>query len=283
MKPNDLPVDPVAVSPQAKPRTRLRALRRDDHSGVMALFERHGWPQRSRAGWDWALFDSPAYRATDADAGWVLEFGDAIVGFLGNLPVMARHDGAPVWGATCTSYLVDDAQRAHSTRLMRAFAAQAGAAFTWAATANEHSAPVYQGFRYRPLPQVQAQQRLRWWAHEGAAAQAWAQSRGCAWLSGPAAAAGDAWSACKRITSRPTQVQGLRVERLSAVDLLLVRTSHWPRTWNAWAKALAGRSGLWTDRSAATMGWEPLLIGPTSGHRCLPVPIRLCLFAECLP
>ncbi|MCE2659869.1 MAG: hypothetical protein LW854_16780 [Rubrivivax sp.] len=245
------------IEPSAKPRTRLRALQRDDHAAVTALFQRYRWPVvRSRAGWDWALFDSPAHEATDADAGWVLEHGSDVVGFLGNLPVLCRHDGAPVWGATCTTYLVDDAHRAHSTRLMRAFAAQPGAAFIYSATANAHSAPVYKGFRFQRAPVPEANQRLRWLAHEGVAARALATRLGLGAAAPVAQAVGSLWARTSRWLKSPPASGGLSVERLSAADLALPRGSPWPQAWNAWAKALWSRQGLWVDRSAATMSWR---------------------------
>jgi hypothetical protein len=258
MKPDDLPGAAVdaRARPAARPRTRLRPIVRDDHAAVMALFARHCWPLRSRAGWEWSLFDSPAREATGADAGWVLEHGDAVVGFLGNLPVLCRHDGAPVWGATCTSYLVDDDHRAHSTRLMRAFAAQPGAAFVWSATANPHSAPVYRGFRFRPSQSPQSDQRLRWVAHEGTAARALAARTRLPGVPLLADWAGSAWGGLRRWT-RPIGVPGgLSVERLRPEDLLLNRRSHWPQTWSTWAKALSARPGLQVDRSAGTLAWR---------------------------
>ncbi len=243
--------------PQPKPRTRLRALQRDDHAAVTALLQRYHWPvARSRAGWEWALFDSPAREATDADAGWVLEHGSDVVGFLGNLPVLCRHDGAPVWGATCTTYLVDDAHRAHSTRLMRAFAAQPGAAFLYSATANVHSAPVYKGFRFQPAPQPEANQRLRWLAHEGSAARALAARLGLQAAAPIAQALGSLWARTRHLWESPPPSAGLSVERLLATDLALPRGSPWPQAWNTWAKAMWSRPGLWVDRSAATLAWR---------------------------
>lgn len=246
----------AAERPVVAPRTRLRAAMRDDHAAVMALFKRHNWPVRSREGWDWALFDSPAREAASADAGWVLEHGSDIVGFLGNLPVLCRYDGAPVWGATCTSYLVDDRHRAHSTRLMRAFAAQPGAAFAYSATANACSAPVYKGFRFREAPCLQVNERMRWLAHEGVAAGALANRLGLhavsPWIAGMA-------SACSAVLRTVVQTQrdsGLVVQRLLAEDLLLRRANRWPQTWNNWASTLWRGPGLWVDRSASTIGWR---------------------------
>jgi hypothetical protein len=249
---------PSTVS-RAAPRTRLRAIDSDDHEAVQALFKRHGWPVRSRAGWDWALIDNPARVATEADAGWVLEHGDQIVGFLGNLPMRYRLDGLSVWGATCTSYLVDESHRAHSTRLLRAFAAQPGAAFVFSATANAHSAPVYRAFKFQASPQPRAQQRMRWVASEAAAVDHALRRVHLGLLKpfGRIAAAGPiAWRRLRERWQGGPHNPGWHVDRLSAAALGGAGEGHWPRTWDSWAQKHAGRPGLWVDRSAATCAWR---------------------------
>ncbi|MBL8328195.1 MAG: hypothetical protein JNJ71_05035 [Rubrivivax sp.] len=248
----------AAASSRPAPRTRLRALNSDDHEAVQALFRRHGWPVRSRSGWDWALIDSPARRATGADAGWVLEHGDDVVGVLGNLPQSYHLDGLPVWGATCTSYLVDDAHRAHSTRLLRAFAAQPGAAFVFSATANPHSAPVYRAFRFQPSPQPRAHQRLRWLASESAAAGFALQRAHLGLLKPLAPVLALPRSAARRWRDRhlpSARDSGLHLSRVTQTDLATA-SSHWPCTWDSWADGHRARPGLWLDRSAATMAWR---------------------------
>jgi hypothetical protein len=240
-------------------RTRLRALQPDDWEPVQALLQRHAWPRRSRAGWDWALFDSPARVARGADAGWVLEHGHQVVGFLGNLPMHYRCDGLDIWGATCTSYLVDEAHRAHSTRLIRSFAAQPGAAFVFSATANPHSAPVYRGFKFNASPQPRAQQRLRWWASEAAVAEH-ALQRAHLGLLKPlgrvAAVAPRLWRQLHEGLRGAPPLDGLYLSPVHAQQLSGMQSSHWPRTWDAWAKVYCGRPGLWVDRSAAMMAWR---------------------------
>ncbi len=250
--------DSVAPS-RPGPRTRLRAVQAEDHAAVQALFARHGWPLRSREGWDWALINNPARVSVGADAGWVLEHGDQVVGFLGNLPLRYRYNGLPVWGATCTSYLVDEAHRAHSTRLLRAFAAQPGAAFVFSATANPHSAPVYRAFRFVPSPQPRAQQRLRWWASKGTAAQHLVRHAGLGLVS---PLARWAWAVSDHLHQRhdlraaQALAPGLHLDRLLATDLSQARSSHWSGTWDRWCSTLNNRPGLWQDRSAATMAWR---------------------------
>jgi GNAT superfamily N-acetyltransferase len=190
----------------------------------------------------------------------VLEHGEEIVGFLGNLPVLARFDGQPLWGATGTSFLVEVAHRAHSVRLMRAFAAQAGAAFSYSATANPHSAPVYKGFRYQAIGGEQGGLRLRWWADGSAAVQSLAARAGVPAFGKAAGWIGSLTAHVRRQLRVSHQgdrtLANLRVERLRAQDLALPRASHWPQTWDVFANALASRPGLHVDRSAATFAWR---------------------------
>ena len=242
-------------------RTALRTLRADDHAPVQALFARHGWPVRSRHGWDWALMHNPARAATGAAAGWVLESGRRIVGFLGNLPQAYRLDGQAVSAATCTSYLVDADHRAHSVLLMRAFAAQPGMAFVHSATANPHSAPVYRLFKFSPQADPCANLALRWVASDAAlvplALQRLGVGAGVAarapWMKGAAAVVRWARTSCARAT--PPAAAGVP----SAADVTQVQAgqwAHWGQDWDHWANSLSARTGLWLDRSAASLAWR---------------------------
>ena len=164
---------PSVLAKPLPPRTRLRAVLANDYDAVHALLQRNDARMRSRAGWNWALIDNPVRRAVGADAGWVLEHGDQMVGFLGNLPLRCHLDGLAVWGATCTDSIVDDAHRAHGVRLIRAFAAQPGAAFVYAADLADAQAPHFHSLGFAPVDKLQTAAHLRWTSHHGAA---WAQA-----------------------------------------------------------------------------------------------------------
>lgn len=259
--PAELPPEAAEAATAAAPllRTRLRPVEPEDHAAVVALWRRHGMPVRSREGWDWALVHNPARLAVGADAGWVLTRGDDIVGFLGNLPVCARHDGLPVWGATCTSFAVDEAYRGHASRLVRAFAAQPGAAFVYVATGSAWTAPMLRNLQFRAVDDPDANRRLRWVASESAALSCLLRRQHLSLLSPLGGWAGWLAAAARRVHDRwraPTTAEGIVVERISDDQLMLARASDWPRHWNAWARMLSERPGLWVDRSAATMAWR---------------------------
>ncbi|MFZ2988810.1 hypothetical protein, partial [Ideonella sp.] len=128
----------------------LRAAQPYDHAAVQALLKGHGWPVRSRAGWDWAFSHNPARLATAAPLGWVLVQGDSLVGYLGNLPQTFSWRGETVRGATCTSYLVLPEHRSHSLGLMRAFFSQPEVQLFYTSKANGYSGPVYKLFKAKP-------------------------------------------------------------------------------------------------------------------------------------
>ncbi len=149
-------------------RLQLCPLQVQDHAGVQALFARHGWPQRSLAGWQWALFDAPQRPTPEAPTGLVLLGPEGIVGFLGNLPQRLWQNGQPLAAATCTALLVDTAWRGQGVALLRAFGTQAGVQLLYSATANEFSAPLYTLFRFEQRAEPGLNQALRWVADGGA-------------------------------------------------------------------------------------------------------------------
>jgi len=266
----------------------LRVLRLDDHAGVQALMARQGWPQRSPAGWAWALFDNPARQALGAPAGWVLEHQQQIVGFLGNWPLAYFVQGRLVYGATCTSYLVDERHRAKSVLLLRAFAAQRGVAFVYSATANAHSAPVYRLYKFDPLLDPDAQCSLRWVADDTAWLRSALDRWGWGWAAAAAAPCGapllagvrrlSGWSTVpapqpgvvvRQVAQqlvqqvvqqvvRPGNQRGVQQGAQQGVppsDLAAHGSTEAGR-WQHWWDALARADGLWLDRSQSAVAWR---------------------------
>lgn len=253
-------------------RLQLLPLQAQDHAQVQTLFARQGWSQRSQAGWQWALFDSPQRPTPDTPAGWVLKGPEGIVGFLGNLPHRLWQDGRPLPAATCTALLVDAAWRGQGAALMRAFSAQGGVQLLFSATANAFSAPLYSLFRFQPGADAGMNQALRWVADgrafAGHALRHLLQGRG--WIASPAAA-----------TPAPGRARGLLRPLLSsalgmvgwptvptAAPARAARVSRWQpgapgeadrwrERWQAWwARMLAAHPGLLADRQLDTVAWR---------------------------
>jgi hypothetical protein len=239
-------------------RVRLRPVSIDDAEGITLLFERHGWPLRSRKGLAWALFENPARRAIQADAGWVLESAGQVVGFLGNVPGAFAAQGQLVWGATCTSLLVDEAHRSSSTSLIRAFAAQPAVSFVYSATANAHSAPLYKAFKFGPCPDLGANHRLRWVTSRWALAKALLERVRLGWLLPRSAIAGASqWA--RRLGAadhRPRGPAGLHVDPVGLAELTDGRRGTCREAWNRWSAQMAAAPGLQADRSAQAMAWR---------------------------
>ena len=240
--------------------TSLRPLQSGDHAEVQALFARHGWPQRSPAGWLWALHHNPARLQAGAEAGWVLEHEGALVGFLGNLPQTYHLDGQRLVGATCTSYVVDDKQRAHSVKLMQAFAAQPQVAFLHSATANRHSAAVYKLFRFKALTDPRANFLMRWVASDSAFLHCAMLAKG---LASPALArpvarlAAPAWRwlrQAKGWSSVPQTPYAGSSSKVAADQL--APGGDLAASWDLWAQAMHNGPGLQLDRSAASLAWR---------------------------
>ena len=266
-------------------RLHLRPLKEHDHAGVQALFARQGWPQRSLAGWRWALFDTPPRQDCEAPSGWVLESQEGIAGFLGNLPQRLWHAGQPLPAATCTALLVDTHWRGQGSALLRAFSTQAGAQLLYSATANALSAPLYQLFRYQLRREEGLNVALRWVADSGAFAshalrlqlqrQGWLAHAAALpgpqpalqpagqprpsiarrWLRPLLAAAG--WPAAPAVHQGHTHAP--RVQRwlpqasaLHGPDPCALRAQ-----WHAWwARMLAAHPGLLADRQQDTLAWR---------------------------
>jgi hypothetical protein len=271
----------TAEDPVATPCARLRPLDPDDHGAVQALFARHGWPQRSLAGWHWALWESPTHRELKAAAGWVLDCDGKVVGFLGNLPQAYHHQGQRIWGATCTAYLVEAEFRPYAVQLMRAFAAQPGVHFVHSATANAASAPVYRLYKFKPWPAPGVTTALRWVANDTELARYGLQqltrrwpgpATGGAlrrWVGQVATASGPVLSLARRVVgwAHPpsTNFDG-SVQLLSAQDLSASPATPGPPTnghgagfwtgWDAWALTATAPQELVLDRSEATLRWR---------------------------
>lgn len=254
-------------------RLQLRILRADDHASVQALFARQGWPLRSRAGWDWALIDAPGRQATGAPPGWVLEAGDTVVGFLGNLPQRAWQGGLPRHIATCSALLVDVDWRGQGAALLRAFSTQAAMPLLYSATANPFSAPLYRLFRYLPQQAAGLDLARRWVADGGAfvdqALQHQAGRVGLVWRRRLMPQRGvSRWLrpvlACAGWPPAPTvsrdSVHRCRVQRWqppargapAGAEAEAVAVA-WP-AW--WSRLCASVPDLLTDRQPATVAWR---------------------------
>jgi hypothetical protein len=253
------PTDERLLGRVSPPRTLLRALQPEDLHALPDLHARLGLPSPAPRTLAWALMDNPSRLAVRAEAGWVLERGTQIVGWIGNLPRCYRYRGMPMWGATTTPLIVDPAYREHGVRLMRSFAAQSGPALLMAAAGPYAPAGWLRSLQFRPVSDGGANQRLRWNA-SGGTSNWWNQ----------ASARLRAWAgigACveQRLEEVMRQAPaGLRVERLAASDLQDVQDAPeatesgaaLARAWQDWDRATRRQPGLWAVRTPSLMAWH---------------------------
>lgn len=234
-------------------RVELRPLTEGDHAAVQALMHRTGWPQRSQAGWLWALRDNPARLALGADTplGWVLSDGSRLLGYLGNLPQQYVCDGQWLMGATCTSYVVLPEARAHSASLMRALFSQKGVDLAYTTTANEHSGPVYQLYKAQTLNDPGLQETRVWVGDLGATARQALNKLHLGWMKPCVPWLTPAMSWVQRglglASPPPPTFKGeVRPTDPAAID------ARFDQLW----LQLQAQPGLWLDRRAATLRWR---------------------------
>lgn len=97
----------------------IRRATLDDLPGISRLVRACGFPERSLAGWKWAIFDNPDQG--NIAPGWVCEHDGRMAGFLGNFVNRYARDGECFTFATGHTVVTDPAfKRCHAgARLIR--------------------------------------------------------------------------------------------------------------------------------------------------------------------
>jgi hypothetical protein len=235
----------------------LRAATRTDYSAVQALLASSGWTVRSQEGWDWAFEDNPErlelQRTLGAPVatGWVLETQDGIHGYLGNLPQSFSMNGARVMGATCTSYIVQEAWRAHSVKLMRAFFTQPGVQMVYSTTANANSGPLYQLYKANALPDPHVLQTLLWVANDRVLVEYAFKRKGLSVLLPLSGVCGSLLKLARNLVgyaSPPAVDQSFTIRRLQAHDIGPEFDALWQH--------LQEQPGMWLARSGQLVHWR---------------------------
>lgn len=159
---------------------RLRAATLADAPAVAALISGMGFRPRSAAAWRWLFEENPARAEYDVppDIGWVLEDGDALLGYLGNVPLSYMLDGKPVRAASCTDYYALPAAGAGGAGLLRAFFRQCGVDVFLTTTANARTAPMYEMFDSVAPPDASLSEEYVWVAHDSIALREMLAKRG---------------------------------------------------------------------------------------------------------
>lgn len=124
-----------------------------------ALNRLHAWawfPERSEAGWAWL-------RAMGKSVpGWVLEDGEGVCGFLGNIRQDYAQGPERLIAATGYSLIVLPRARGGSRVLLDAFRSQPGIFAASIFNGNARSAPIYQREGFTPFPDTWANAKIVW-------------------------------------------------------------------------------------------------------------------------
>ena len=238
------------------PEPKLREARFDDCAAVIALSRRNGHLVPSSAShWQWLWQDNPAVaHCQDWPIGWVLEDGNGIVGYLGNVFSTCYLNGRRLRIAAARNFVVDSAFRGHSLRLAASFFSQKNADLLLNTSANEAAGSVFRLCKAQRIPQPGYDKILFWIVHERAVIQAYLRKRGHpAWqarLGGAILAPAVAAEGIFRKRHRPRPLPGSEIKLLDPEQI-------GPEFDALWKYVLETRSDrLLSDRSAATLRWH---------------------------
>ncbi len=156
---------------------RVRPVVPDDYEAVTVLCRRHGLPARSREGWDHLWSGNPALAGRDRSwvRGWVLEHGNEVVGYIGNVPLHYAFQGRTLLAAALTSSVVDRAWRRLEDpryprailKLLEPFYHQPGVDFMMSSTASRSQERNHAMFGARRVPSPGYDVSLFWTTDPG--------------------------------------------------------------------------------------------------------------------
>lgn len=158
-------VDVASSSPQASlPPAKLRAVRFSDFAGVSALKERWGMDHDSPENWERLWRHNPALAQVEnpPSMGWVLEAGDAIVGYFGNITLLYRYGGRTITAAAAHGFVVDSPYRAVGVSLASAFFRQKSVDLYISTSAIEAVGKIAAAFKSLPVPQPEYDTAMFW-------------------------------------------------------------------------------------------------------------------------
>lgn len=141
----------------------LREVSFSDFEFVADLKRRWSMAVDSPQNWERLWRQNPSTgRANRLPIGWVLQSGERIVGFLGNIPLIYCYGLQTVQAAAATSLVVEPSYRMFTLKLMGAFFGQSGVDLLLATTAIESVGKMACAFGADCLPQSNYKTVLFW-------------------------------------------------------------------------------------------------------------------------
>jgi 3-oxoacyl-(acyl-carrier-protein) synthase/acyl carrier protein len=108
------------VTASSRPAIEIREAALPDYAQIAALSARNGLHTKIRDEWEHLWINNPVYkRFPHWPVGWVVQNGEDIVGFLGNIPVSYSFRGREVIGASLHSFSLDSSYRSHGPLLLQ--------------------------------------------------------------------------------------------------------------------------------------------------------------------
>jgi len=143
---------------------RLREARLSDCDSVSSLKARAGLGMDSRDNWLRLWKHNPAIRYCRSPwpMGWVLEAHEAIVGYLGSIPLLYAYGERVFLAATTCGLAIDPQYRVLCARLMAAFFQQENVDLFLDTTASETAGRIVTAFKAKRLPQKDYDKVLLW-------------------------------------------------------------------------------------------------------------------------
>jgi SAM-dependent methyltransferase len=144
-------------------RAKLRDATLSDFEAITDLKKRGGIVLDPIENWERLWIHNPALQIMKGvPIGWVLESGDGIVGYLGNIALLYRYGGKVLTAVTGSGFVVDPEYRAMSLSLDSAFYRQKGIDLLLATTAIEAVGKLARAFKSDPIPQPDFDAVLFW-------------------------------------------------------------------------------------------------------------------------
>jgi hypothetical protein len=161
------------------PASRIRAATFDDGEGIRRVHKTNGLDEFDPQTWRALRVSYPfADEFGDIPTGWVLETDDgAVVGSIGNIPLMYELDGRRLRVALATAWGVDEAHRGRALHLTTAFFKQKGPDVLLNGSASPTASRVLTGLQIPRIPIPDYSSPCFWAANPRAFAKAVLQRR----------------------------------------------------------------------------------------------------------
>jgi len=238
------------------PKPVLREVLPVDYDRVVELAERNGLgAEGSKSRWDWLWKKNPAtIHLPNAPAGWVLDHGGLVCGYLGNICGIGWLNSQMIRVAAAHKFVVDPSYRGHSLRLAAAFFSQPDADLLLNTSANAAAGAAFGLCKAKHIPQPDYGNVLFWVIRPRAVLQAYLRKRGHnPWL----AAVGGAILAPLAATDNLIR-EIYRPQLLANIDIKLLNPEQigpeFDNLWHATVKRYPER--LLLERSAETLRWH---------------------------